>query len=91
MCKPYSRGLGHDALESLNKQDNNSSEAIEESEFVVWKVEKEVTRIYLYLEINFLLYLLRETCNILKADMDRRMMCCQVSILIFRPENKILV
>ena len=55
MCKPYSRGLGHDALESLNKQDNNSSEAIEESEFVVWKVEKEVTRIYLYLEINFLL------------------------------------
>jgi hypothetical protein len=55
----------------LNKQDNNSSDAIEESEFVVRKVEKEAIRIFLYFEIQFLLYLLRETWNILKAVMDK--------------------
>jgi len=51
MCKPYLCVLGHGTLESLNKEDNNSSDATEGSEFVVRKVEKEVTRISLYLEI----------------------------------------
>jgi hypothetical protein len=35
MCKLCLCGLGQGALESLNKQDNNSSDAIEEREFVV--------------------------------------------------------
>lgn len=71
MCKPYLRGLGHDALESLNKQDNNSLDTIEEREFVVRKIEMELIRISLYLEIKFLIYLLRETCNMLKAVIDK--------------------
>jgi hypothetical protein len=46
MCKPYLCVLGHGALESLNKQNNNSSDAIEQSEFsFVRNVEKEITRI----------------------------------------------
>jgi signal transduction histidine kinase len=71
MCKPYLRGSGDGALESLNKQDNKSSDAIEKSEGVVRKVVKEVTRISLYLEIQFLLYLLRETWSMLKAVIDK--------------------
>lgn len=71
MCKPYLRGLGHGTLVSLNKQDNNSFDATEGSEFVVRKVEKEVKRISLYLEIQFLLYLLRQTWNMLQAVMDK--------------------
>jgi hypothetical protein len=59
VCKPFLRGLGHGTLESLNKQDNNSSDATEGSEFVVRKFEEEVKQISLYLEIQFLLYLLR--------------------------------
>jgi radical SAM superfamily enzyme with C-terminal helix-hairpin-helix motif len=70
MCKPYLRGLGHETLESLNKQDN-FLDTIEEREFLVRKIEMELTRISLYLEIKFLMYLLRETCNMLKAVMDK--------------------
>jgi hypothetical protein len=58
-------------VENLNKQDNKSTKAIDENEFVFGNVEKEVTRKVLYLEIEFVLYLLRETWNTLKAVMEK--------------------
>jgi hypothetical protein len=58
-------------MENLNKQDNKSTKAIDENEFVFGNVEKEVTRKILYLEIEFVLYLLRETWNTLKAVLEK--------------------
>ena len=61
MCKLCLCGLGRGALESLNKEDNKSSDAIEGRVFAVRMFEKEVPRRALYLEIQLVLYLLRET------------------------------
>lgn len=71
MCKLCLCGLGQGALESLNKQDNNSSDAIEEREFVVQEGWEGGNTNFFVLGSTVPMIFVERTWNMLKAAMDK--------------------